>query len=252
MEILVCIKRYILAGSEFVLTPDGTEIDARQLGYTLAPHEEVAVEQAIRFVEEFGGSTTVLSLGVPEAEEQMREQMAIGADRGILLATDGSEWDPQATAAAIVDAVKAQPTPFDVIMFGAEAADSNNSQVGIRVAHALGLPIVTNVRGVTITDGVARCERVVGNNREVYEVTLPAVLTTREGLNIPRYPSVPGRIKARKKPIDTLTPTKPAAKVEKVKLIVPPNQKTGASMLGTGAEAAAAAVAVMAEIGVLA
>ena len=182
----------------------------------------------------------------------MREQMAIGADRGLLLATDGTEWDPQATAAAIVDAVRAQPQAFDLILFGAEAADSNNSQVGIRVAHALGLPIVTNVRGVTITDGVARCERVVGNNREVYEVQLPAVLTTREGLNIPRYPSVPGRIKARKKPIDTTTPEKPAAKVEKVRLIVPPNQKTGATILGNGPEAAAAAVAMMEEIGVLA
>lgn len=252
MEILVCIKRYVLAGSEFVLTPDQTEIDTKNLGYTLAPHEEVAVEQAIRFVEEFGGSTTVLSLGVPEAEEQMREQMAIGADRGILLATDGSEWDPQATAAAIVDAVKAQPNAFDLILFGAESADSNNSQVGIRVAHALGLPIVTNVRGVTIHDGVARCERVVGNNREVYDVTLPAVLTTREGLNIPRYPSVPGRIKARKKPLDTLSPEKPAAKVEKVKLVVPPNQKTGATVLGQGADGASAAVAMMTEIGVLA
>lgn len=251
MEILVCIKRYVLAGSEFVLTPDQTEIDAKNLGYTLAPHEEVAVEQAIRFVEEFGGSTTVLSLGVPEAEEQMREQMAIGADRGILLATDGSEWDPQATATAIVDAVRAQPNAFDLILFGAESADTNGSQVGIRVAHALGLPIVTNVRGVTIADGVARCERVVGTSREVYDVTLPAVLTTREGLNIPRYPSVPGRIKARKKPIESSTPAKPAAKVEKAKLIVPENAKTGATVLGSGAAAAAAAVNMMEEIGVL-
>ena len=93
MEILVCVKRYILAGSTFVLNEDSTEIDAKHLGYTLAPHEEVAVEQAIRFVEEFGGSTTVLSLGQPEVEEQLREQLAIGADRGIILATDGSEWD---------------------------------------------------------------------------------------------------------------------------------------------------------------
>ena len=252
MEILVCIKRYVLAGSEFVLTPDQTEIDARQLGYTLAPHEEVAVEQAIRFVEEFGGSTTVLSLGVPDAEEQMREQMAIGADKGLLLATDGSEWDAQATASAIVEAVKAQPQAFDLILFGAESADSNNSQVGIRVAHALGLPIVTNVRGVTITGGVARCERVVGTAREVYEVSLPAVLTTREGLNIPRYPSVPGRIKARKKPIETSTPARAASRVEKMKLIVPPNQKTGATVLGSGVDAAPAAVAMMQEIGVLA
>lgn len=251
MEILVCVKRYVLAGSTFVLNEDSTEIDTKHLGYTLAPHEEVAVEQAIRFVEEFGGSTTVLSLGQPEVEEQLREQLAIGADRGIILATDGTEWDAQATAGAIVDAIKAESTSFDLILFGAEAADSNNSQVGIRVAHALGLPIVTNVRGVTIKDGVARCERVVGNNREVYEVTLPAVMTTREGLNIPRYPSVPGRIKARKKPVDTQTPSKPSAKVEKVKLIVPPNQKTGAKVLGEGAAGAPAAVAVMEEIGVL-
>lgn len=251
MEILVCVKRYVLAGSTFVLNEDSTEIDAKHLGYTLAPHEEVAVEQAIRFVEEFGGSTTVMSLSHPDVEEQLREQLAIGADRGVILATDGSEWDPQATAGAIVDAIKADPTKFDLILFGAESADSNNSQVGIRVAHALGLPIVTNVRGVTVKDGVARCERVVGNNREVYDVTLPAVLTTREGLNIPRYPSVPGRIKARKKPVDTSTPAKPAAKVEKVKLIVPPNQKTGATVLGEGAAAAGPVVTVMQEIGVL-
>lgn len=251
MDILVCIKRYILAGSTFVLNEDGTEIEAKHLGYTLAPHEEVAVEQAIRFVEEFGGTTTVMSLSHPDVEEQLREQLAIGADRGVILATDGTEWDPQATASAIVDAIRADTTSFDLILFGAEAADSNNSQVGIRVAHSLGLPIVTNVRGVSIKDGVARCERVVGNNREVYEVALPAVLTTREGLNIPRYPSVPGRIKARKKPVDTTTPVKPAAKVEKVKLIVPPNQKTGAEVLGEGAPAAAAAVGMMQEIGVL-
>ena len=98
MEVLVCIKRVILAGNTFTLNDDKTDVDTRHLGYTLSPHEESAVEAAVRLNEEFGGTTTLLTLGHVESEEQIRSQMAIGPDRAILLETDGSEWDPQATA----------------------------------------------------------------------------------------------------------------------------------------------------------
>src|SRR5882724_4048713 len=118
MDVLVCIKRVPLSGGRFVLTDDQTEIDTRRLGFTVSPHEETAVEVAVRLVEEHGGWSTVLSLGVAESEEQMRDAMATGIDRGILLETDGSEWDAQATAAAIAEAVHADGMAYDLILFG--------------------------------------------------------------------------------------------------------------------------------------
>ena len=118
-------------------------------------------------MEQHGGEVTVLALGPPEAEEQIRDTLAIGADRGLLLATGGEEWDPQATAAAIVAAVRAEDD-FDLIVFGNESADSGNYQVGIRVAHALGRPVVTGLKGLSVEDGVARCEQEVAGGRDVY------------------------------------------------------------------------------------
>ena len=103
MDVLVCIKRVPLSGGKLTITDDGRDIETAKLGFTISPHEEVAVEEAVRIVEQHGGSVTVLTLGPTEAEEQIREQMAIGADRGILIETDGEEWDPQGTASAIAE-----------------------------------------------------------------------------------------------------------------------------------------------------
>ena len=115
------------------------------------------MEEAIRLVEANGGESVVLTLGPAEAEEQLRDAMALGVDRAIHLVTDGEEWDPQATAAAILDAIRADEAesgPFDLVFFGNEAADSGNYQVGIRVAHALGRPVATGLKGVAVDGGV--------------------------------------------------------------------------------------------------
>ena len=136
-----------------MLTDDGQEIDTRFLGFTVSPHEECAAEEAVRLVEAHGGSSAVLTLGPPEAEEQLRDAMAIGIDRGIHLRTGGEEWDGRATAAAIVDVVRAQEAagePFDLILFGNESADAGGYQVGIRVAYALGRPVVTGVKQLEV------------------------------------------------------------------------------------------------------
>jgi electron transfer flavoprotein beta subunit len=246
MRILVCVKRVPLTGGRMVLTADEQALETRHLGFTISPHEECGVEEAVRIVEQHGGEVTVLALGPPEAEEQIRETLAIGADRGILLATDGQEWDAQATAAAIA----AQAADFDLVIFGNESADAGNYQVGIRVAHALGRPVVTGLKGLSVEDGRARCEQEVPGGRDVYLVPLPAVVTVLEGINLPRYPSVPAKLRARQKPVEKLEPERPEPRLEKLRLVVPAGQGKQAEILGQGPEAAPAVVNVMRELGV--
>jgi electron transfer flavoprotein beta subunit len=253
MRILVCVKRVPLTGGRMVLTADERALETRHLGFTISPHEECGVEQAVQLVEQHGGEVTVLTLGPPEAEEQVRDSLAAGADRGILLATDGEEWDPQATTAAIlatIEAERADAADFDLIIFGNESADSSNFQVGIRVAHALGRPVVTGLKGLSIEDGRARCEQEVTGGRDIYLVPLPAVVTVLEGINLPRYPSVPAKLRARQKPVETSTPERPEPRLEMVRLVVPPGQGKQAEILGEGPEAAPAVVEVMRELGV--
>jgi electron transfer flavoprotein beta subunit len=249
MRVLVCVKRVPLTGGRIVLTADAQAIETKHLGFTISPHEECAMEEAVRMVEANGGESVVLTLGPAEAEEQLRDCMAIGADRGILLQTDGAEWDPQATAGAIVDTIRAED-PFDLILFGNESADAGNYQVGIRVAHALGRPVVTGLKKIEVGEGRVRCERDVGGARDVYEAPLPAVLTVLEGLNLPRYPSVPGRLRAKSKPLAVVEPVRPGQKLEKLRLVVPEGQGKQAEVLGEGAAAAPRVVEVMVSLGV--
>ena len=249
MRVLVCVKRVPLTGGRMVLTADEQAIDTKHLGFTISPHEECAVEEAVRLVEANGGESVVLTLGPAEAEEQLRDCMAIGADRAILLKTDGGEWDAQATAGAIVEAVRGEE-PFDLILFGNESADSGNYQVGIRVACALGVPVVTGLKAIAVEGARVRCEREAGDGREVYEVPLPAVLTVLEGLNLPRYPSVPGRLRARSKPLVVREPSRAEPRLEKLRLVVPEGQGKQAEVLGEGAAAAPRVVEVLQSLGV--
>ena len=250
----MCVKRVPMTGGKMVLTADEQAIETRHLGFTISPHEECGVEEAVRIVEADGGEVVVLTLGPAESEEQLRDCMAIGADRGILLKTDGTEWDAQATSAAIVEAVRSEE-PFDLLLFGNESADAGNYQVGIRVAYALDLPVVTGLKKIELNSvggdrGRARVERETGGPRDVYEVQLPAVLTVLEGLNLPRYPSVPGRLRAKSKPVAVVEPARPESKLEKLRLIVPEGQGKQAEVLGHGADAAPKVVEVMQQLGV--
>jgi electron transfer flavoprotein beta subunit len=249
MRILVCVKRVPITGGKMVLTADEQAIETRHLGFTISPHEECGVEEAVRLVEANGGETVVLTLGPAEAEEQLRDCMAIGADRGILLKTDGTDWDAQSTAGAIVEAIRGDE-PFDLILFGNESADTGNYQVGIRVAHALGLPVVNGLKKIELEGANVRCERDAGGARDVYVVPVPAVLSVLEGLNLPRYPSVPGRLRAKSKPLAVVELERPAQRLEKLRLVVPPGQGKQAEILGSGPEAAARVVELMQQLGV--
>jgi electron transfer flavoprotein beta subunit len=249
VRVLVCVKRVPITGGKMVLTADEQALETRHLGFTISPHEECGVEEAVRLVEANGGETVVLTLGPAEAEEQLRDCMAVGADRGILLKTDGTDWDAQSTAAAIVEAIEGEE-PFDLLLFGNESADTGNYQVAIRVAHALGLPVVNGLKKIELQGDNIRCERDAGGARDVYVVPMPAVLTTLEGLNLPRYPSVPGRLRAKSKPLAVSEPVRPEQKLEKLRLVVPPGQGKQAEIIGEGAAAAPKVVELMQSLGV--
>jgi electron transfer flavoprotein beta subunit len=254
MNILVCVKRVPLTGGKITLTEDEQAIQTRHLGFTVSPHEECAAEEAIRLVEAHGGESVVLTLGAAEAEEQLRDMMAIGVDRAIHLITDGGEWDPQATAAAIVDAIRADGTQFDLILFGNESADAGNYQVAVRVAYALGLPVVNGIKGITVDGSGVRCERERTSHppgRDVYAVPTPAVVSVLEGINLPRYPSVPGRMRAKRKPVAASEPPRAQPRLEMVRLKLPEGSSKQAEVLGHGAEAAPRVVEILTEIGVM-
>jgi electron transfer flavoprotein beta subunit len=254
VKVLVCIKRVPFTGGKMVLAPGEMSLETRHLGFTISPHEECGVEEAVRIIEAQGGESVVLTLGPPEAAEQLRDAMALGIDLGIHLQTDGREWDPQGTAAAIVEAIHADEAgsgPFDLIIFGNESADSGGFQVGLRVAYALGRPCVTGLKKVTVEGSQVRCEQEVDGGRDVYLVPLPAVVSVKEGLNLPRYPSVPGRLRAARKPVITSAPARPAPRLELVRLTVPEGKGKSVQVLGTGPSAAPAVVEMLRKAGLL-
>jgi electron transfer flavoprotein beta subunit len=255
VEVLVCVKRVPATGGRITLTDDAQAIDTRFLGFTVSPHEECAVEEAVRIVEAHGGTATVLTLGADVATEQLRDAVAVGAQRAVLLETDGSEWDPAATAGAIVAAVRDDAEAgrsYDVLLFGNEAADTGDYQVGIRVAYALGWPVVAGIKGLELADGraTARRESAAGG-WELFEVALPAVFTVKEGINLPRYPSVPGRLRAKKAEIERRAPAPGVAGLERIRLRLPPEAESHVEMLGDGPQAAPAVVEVLQRLGLV-
>lgn len=239
MNILACIKRVPDIGARIDLTDDKRGIVTKNLGFTISPHEECAVEAAIQLVEKAGGVSAVLTLGPPAADEQLRDALARGIDRSILLETDGSEWDPGETAKAIVAAIRSESekAPFDLILFGDEAADSGDCQVAVRVASALGLPCLTGVKNLEVDGGTAAASREVDSGWEIYDIPLPAVIAVKEGVNLPRYPTLRGAMKAKKKPIDRLAPEKTGAKLRMETLFHPPDTGKQVRMLGEGTAA---------------
>lgn len=254
MNTLVCIKRVPDTGAKFTLTSDGQDVDTRNLEFAISPHEECAVEEAIRINESQDGNAAVLTLGPEAASEQLREALAKGMDRGVLLETDGSEWDPQATAQAIVESVQSMAAAgnnYDLLLFGNESADSADYQVGVRVAAALDLPCVTSVKAIEFEDGHVLAKRETSGGMEVYKLPLPALLTVREGLNVPRHPSLRGIMTAKKKEIERFQPVKRDAALAKQGLRKPEEKSGEVEILGRGPEAAPLVVAKLKELGVL-
>ena len=234
MRILVCIKRVPAPGARIVLSEDGRSIDTKLLSFTVSPHEECAVEEAVRLAEVSGGEVTVLTLGPSEAEEQLRSALAVGAHEAVLIPTDGSDWDPISTASAITSATRsleAADGQFDLILFGNESADAGGYQVGIRVAHALGRPVVSGIKGIEVEDGSVRLRRESVSGSEIYSLPLPAVVAVREGINLPRYPTLKGRLNAKKVEVQRIEEPNVGSGQALVRLETPPQEVSETTIL---------------------
>jgi electron transfer flavoprotein beta subunit len=253
-NVLVCIKRVPDLGGEIRLTADGMSVDDSSLGHTVSPHEECAVELAIQVAKDTGGEATVLTVGAQEAVEQLRNALALGCTGAVLVEADPAAYGPADVAAAIAEVVRAREadgTPYDLVLVGSDASDTGDFQVGIRLSYLLDRPVAGGVSTLSVADGVVTARGAAPDGgTEITEVPLPAVLTVMEGGVEPRYPSIPGRMKAKKIPIDEVTPTINPAGSRRRRLRLPPAQPSQVSVLGEGPEAAGAVVDLFVELGV--
>jgi electron transfer flavoprotein beta subunit len=254
VRVLVCVKRVPAPGARIVIAPDGRSLDTAHLGFTMSPHEECAVEEAVQIVERHGGHSTVLTVGPPAAEEQLRYAVSLGVGAAALVPTDGSDWDPQRTAAAIVHAIRrleSQDGEFDLILFGNESADAGGFQVGVRTARALGRPVVAGVKKLEFADGSVVARRPFDGGFEEYRLPLPAVLGVKEGLNLPRYPTLKGRLASKKAEVELVAAPIGEGGLRMVGFRPPREQVSETVILGHGPEAAPKVVEILTEIGVL-
>ena len=253
MDVLACVKRVPDTGASIVLTEDEQGIDTSNLGFTMSPHEECAIEEAVQQIETHGGSATVLTLGPEESTEQLRTGLAMEADDATLIEAEGDAWGPRATADAIASAVR-DDDGYDLLLFGNESSDAANYQVGVRVAKRLGLPVVAGIKSLDVEDGTATAKREISGGQEVYEVDLPAVVTVKEGINEPRYASMRARMQARKQSVERTSPERGEhpGRMEKIRLEAPERDDSRAEILGDGPEAAPEVVEVLEDdVGVL-
>jgi electron transfer flavoprotein beta subunit len=245
MSTLVCVKRVVDSSSEVVLTEDAQAVDGRFAGFTMSAHEECAVELAVQI-----GDASVMTLGDADALEQLRAALAVGCVAATHVVADAATFGPADVAREIAAVVRDQG--HDLVLLGNDAADSGDFQVGIRLAYELGWPVVNGVTNVSVADGIATASGAGPDGHETYRVPLPAVVTVLEGGVEPRYPTVPGRMKAKKVPVEERQPSASPAGPARVRLLLPPPVPSQVQVLGKGAEAAPAVVDLFEELGVLA
>lgn len=252
---LVCVKRVVDSSGEVVLTEDAQGVDGRYAGFTMSAHEECAVELAVQVAAGSSGSATVMTLGDTDAVEQLRAALAVGCAAATHVVADSQAYGPADVAreiAAVVRDHEAAGTPHELVLLGNDAADSGDFQVGIRLAYELGWPVVNGVSTVSVADGEVTASGAGPDGHETYRLPLPAVVTILEGGVEPRYPTVPGRMKAKKAPVEEREPTASPAGASRLRLVLPPPTPSSVEILGEGPSAAPAVVDLFERLGVLA
>ena len=245
MEIAVLLKQVPATESLIEIADGEAAIKTDGINWVMNPYDELAVEEALQIRDAEGGSVTVFTLGPEKAVEALRTALAMGADTAVRIDPEGRQLDGLATAKVL--AGELQKGSFDLIIAGHRAVDDDNFQVGPAVAEYLNIPHISMVIQQEVADGKIRCTRTVDGGTLVLETALPALITTQRGLNEPRYASLPGIMKAKKKPIDTRplseTGTDPGdPMVKTVAMRLPPQRTAGRIIEGESAAEKAAAL----------
>ena len=234
MDLIVCMKRVPDSAAKIKVAADGKSIEQAGVDHVISPYDEIALERAIQIKEEQGGTVTVMCLGTSDATKEIRQALAMGADKAVLIKDGGGSRGPLGIARALADAVKERP--HDAVLFGRQSIDADNSAVGVIVARMLDLPCATLVTKLDMSDGKANVHRESEGGTEVIEVALPAVFTAQRGLAEPRYPAIKGIMMAKKKPIEELDAPEPAGTLS-LDALTPPADRTGGRIVGEGPEA---------------
>jgi electron transfer flavoprotein beta subunit len=236
MNIFVIMKRTF--DTEERISISNGQIDDSGAEFIINPYDEYAIEEAIVLRDEHGGEVTVITVGTEDAEKELRTALAMGADKAVLIdAEELDEMDQFTTATLISTYLKDKE--FDIIIGGNVAVDGGSGQGGPRVAQALGIPQVTTITKIDVDGSTATIVRDVEGDQETIEVSLPVLVTAQQGLNEPRYPSLPGIMKAKKKPLETLDlddldleEDDVAPKTKTIEIFLPPNKAAGKILAG--------------------
>lgn len=200
---LVVLMKQTFDTEEKIVIEDGGSISESGVEFIVNPYDEYAIEEAIQLRENHGGEITVITVGPQRAENALRTALAMGADKAILVDVEELSIDQYSTATIIAAVLKDRE--YDVILGGNVSIDNGSGQIGPRLAELLHIPQVTTITKLNVNDGLAVAERDVEGDIETVEVGLPVLVTAQQGLNEPRYPSLPNIMKAKKKPLERLT-----------------------------------------------
>ncbi len=236
MNIFVVLKRTF--DTEEAITIQNGKVQEDGAEFIINPYDEYAVEEALVLKEAHGGEVTVVTVGEEDAEKQLRTALAMGADKAVLIDREELEESDPATTAALLYAYF-KDKEVDIILAGNVAVDGGSGQVGPRLAELLGIAQVTTITGISIEGQTAHIVRDVEGDEEKLEVELPLLVTAQQGLNDPRYPSLPGIMKAKKKPLEVLDlddldvdEEEVAAKTTVVDVYLPPEKQAGKKLEG--------------------
>lgn len=234
MNILVCLKQTFDTEEKIVL--ENGKISEDGVEFIINPYDEYAVEEAIKLRDEHGGEVTVITVGPERAESALRTALAMGADKAVIVDSEDIEADEYSVAKILAAVIKDRE--YDIILGGNMAVDNGSGQVGPRLAEELNIAQVTTITKLDVDGGKATIERDVEGDVEVIEVSLPVLVTAQQGLNEPRYPSLPGIMKAKKKPMERLTiddlniDGDITAKTTVVETFLPPKKEAGRILSG--------------------
>ena len=224
MKIAVCVSQVPDTTTKVKVGADSKTIDPAGVTYIINPYDEFAVEAALQLKEKNGGETIVISVGKDSNKEVIKKAYAMGIEKGILVKTD-MDFDSYAVARNLADVLK-EISP-DIILFGKQSVDYDDSQVGALTAAMLDIPSVNVVVDLKTEDGKIICEREIEGGKEIIEASLPAAVSCQRGLNNPRYPNLKGIMQAKSKPIEERQPTFTENKTEILGMTLPKSKPKG-------------------------